>query len=169
MRRLVAGLVAAGAATTATAVACTSAATPTDGLATVTHVVDGDTIDVEIGGRTERVRLIGIDTPETKKPNTPVECYGPEASEFTAALLPMGTAVRIERDVVGRDDYGRLLGYVHLVAGEGPETFVNLEIIEQGFARPLTIEPNSTFARDFADAARRAEHSDLGLWSACSS
>jgi micrococcal nuclease len=116
------------------------------------------------------VRLIGIDTPETKKPNSPIECYGPEASAFTAALLPVGADVRIERDIVGRDDYGRLLGYVHLLDVDGfPTTFVNLEIVAQGFARPLTIEPNSTFARDFADAARRAERSDLGLWAACSS
>ncbi len=151
--------------------ACTSGTAPSaDGHATVTHVVDGDTIDVEIGGRAERVRLIGIDTPETKKPNSPIECYGPEASAFSASLLPVGTDVLIERDIVGRDDYGRLLGYVHLLDGDGaPTTFVNLEIVERGFARPLTIEPNSTFARDFANAARRAERSDLGLWAACSS
>ena len=142
-----------------------------DGLAVVTHVVDGDTIDVEIGGRTERVRLIGIDTPETKKPNTPIECWGPEASAFTASLLPEGTEVRIERDIVGRDDYGRLLGYVHLVEAadtDGMGTFVNMQIIEQGFARPLTIEPNSTFAREFADAAGRAALAELGMWGACS-
>ncbi len=146
---------------------CTAGAeTSADGIATVVHVVDGDTIDVAIGGRNERVRLIGIDTPETKKPNTPIECFGPEASAFTAQLLPEGTEVRIERDVVGRDDYDRLLGYVHLVDGSG--TFVNMDIVERGFARPLTIEPNSTFARDFAAAARRAERSDLGLWAACS-
>jgi micrococcal nuclease len=141
-------------------------------LATVTDVVDGDTIDVEIGGRTERVRLIGIDTPETKRPDTPIECYGPEASAFTAAVLPVGTRVRIERDVVGRDDYGRVLGYVHRVGVASVDdvgVFVNMELVEQGFARPLTIEPNSTFAREFAAAARRAERSDLGLWAACSS
>jgi micrococcal nuclease len=132
----------------------------------VVEVVDGDTVDVEIGGRSERVRLIGINTPETKRPDTPIECYGPEASAFTASLLPAGTTVRIERDVVGRDDYGRLLGYVHLVDGD---VFVNLAIVERGFARPLTIEPNSTHAAEFADAARRAERSDLGLWAACSS
>jgi micrococcal nuclease len=143
---------------------------PADGRATVTGVVDGDTIDVEIAGRTERVRLIGIDTPETKKPDSPVECYGPEASAFTASLLPIGTEVLIERDIVGRDDYGRLLGYVHLVDADGrTTTFVNLEIVEQGYAGPLTIEPNSTFARDFAAAARRAERADLGMWAACSS
>lgn len=149
--------------------ACTGG-TPTDGdgRATVTGVVDGDTIDVEIGGRTERVRLIGIDTPETKKPDSPIECYGPEASAFTASLLPSGTEVLIERDIVGRDDYGRLLGYVRIAGAAGrAATFVNLELVEQGFATPLTIEPNSTFARDFAAAARRAERADLGMWAAC--
>jgi len=105
-------LVVAALALLATTLACTGNPDAIgDGLAVVTHVVDGDTIDVEIGGRTERVRLIGIDTPETKKSNTPIECWGPEASAFTASLLPEGTEVRIERDVVGRDDYGRLLGY----------------------------------------------------------
>jgi len=165
-------LVVAASALLATTLACTGNPDAIgDGLAVVTHVVDGDTIDVEIGGRTERVRLIGIDTPETKKPNTPIECWGPEASAFTTSLLPKGTEVRIERDVVGRDDYGRLLGYVHLVdaAGTGGMgTFVNMQIIEQGFARPLTIEPNSTFAREFADAAGRASRADIGMWGACS-
>ncbi len=110
--------------------ACSPADPTTDGRATVTQVVDGDTIDVRIGGRDERVRLIGIDTPETKKPNTPIECYGPEASAFTASILPAGTQVRLERDVVGRDDYGRLLAYVHLTEASGPtDTFVNRRII----------------------------------------
>ena len=136
------------------------------GAATVTHVVDGDTIDVQIGEREERVRLIGIDTPETKKPNSPIECFGPEASAFTASLLPIGTHVRIQRDLVGRDDYGRLLGYVYLDGTD--DTFVNMEIIRQGYATPLTIEPNSTYARDFAQAATDAEAAGLGLWTACS-
>jgi micrococcal nuclease len=135
-----------------------------DGLATVTDVIDGDTIDVAIGGRDERVRLIGIDTPETKKPDSPIECFGPEASAFTASLLPAGTQVRIERDIVGRDDYGRLLGYVRRVE-DG--LFVNLEIVEQGYAQPLTIEPNSTFASAFARAAGDAERDDRGMWTAC--
>lgn len=164
MRRLVVSLIVIGAATGAAG--CSRRLEPGDGLATVAHVVDGDTIDVEIGGRTERVRLTGIDTPETKKPNSPVECWGPEASAFTTSLLPVGTVVRIERDVVGRDDYGRLLGYVYLV--DRSDLFVNLEIVEQGFAQPLTIEPNSTFATEIAAAAQRAERSDRGMWGACS-
>ncbi len=169
MRHLVAAVVTALVATTVVAACTGDAASTPDGLASVAYVVDGDTIDVEIGGRTERVRLIGIDTPETRKPNSPIECYGPEASAFTASLLPIGATVRIERDIVGRDDYGRLLGYVHLVDDDGTDIFVNLVILEQGFATPLTIEPNSTHARDFADAARRAERADLGMWGACSS
>ncbi len=143
--------------------------TPNDGTATITHVVDGDTIDIQIGGRDERVRLIGIDTPETKKPNAPIECYGPEATAFTTSLLPVGSTVRIERDVVGRDDYGRLLGYVYILTDGSTDTFVNLEIIRQGYATPLTIEPNSTFARAFAEAAGEAEAAGLGLWTTCSS
>lgn len=150
-------------------VACTDGDRPADGLAVVVEVVDGDTIDVRIGGRTERVRLIGIDTPETKRPDSPVECHGPEASAFTTDLLPPGAPVHIERDIVGRDDYGRLLGYVHLVDDDGhPTTFVNLEIVRRGHATPMSFEPNTTFARDIAVAARAAEAADLGLWAACS-
>jgi micrococcal nuclease len=134
-----------------------------------TRIFDGDTIDVEIGGRTERIRLIGVDTPETRRPDTPIQCFGPEATAFVSALLPIGTTVRIERDVVGRDDYGRLLGYVHRIHADGAETFVNLELVARGFAQPLSIEPNSSFAAAFAAAARDAERNDLGLWSACSS
>ncbi len=118
----------------------------------MTHVVDGDTIDVHIAGRTERVRLIGIDTPETKKPNTPVECYGPEASAYTTALLPVGTTVRIERDVVGRDDYGRLLGYVHRL-DDG--LFVNLDIIEQGLRQPAVDPAEHGFRRGIRQSRRR--------------
>lgn len=132
--------------------------------ATVENVVDGDTIDAVIDGRTDRVRLIGIDTPETKKPNTPVECFGPEATSFTESLLPVGTPIRIERDTVNRDDFGRLLGYVYR-AEDG--VFVNYESIRQGFATPLSIEPNTTYIELFVEAARSAESDDVGLWSAC--
>ena len=97
-----------------------------------------------IDGREERIRLIGIDTPETKRPDTDIECFGPEASAFTESLLPVGTPVRIERDTVNRDDYGRLLGYVYR-ADDG--IFVNYELVRQGFAQPLSIEPNTDLPR----------------------
>ena len=132
--------------------------------ATVDDVVDGDTVDVVIAGREERVRLIGIDTPETKRPNTPVECHGPEATAFTASLLATGTPLHLERDTVGRDDYGRLLAYIYR-ADDG--IFVNYEIVRQGFAQPLSIAPNTVHADLFVEASRAAEADDIGLWSAC--
>ena len=132
--------------------------------ATITRVVDGDTVDVAVAGREERVRLIGIDTPEVHVEGGSRECFGPEASAFTAALLPPGTEVRLERDVVGRDDYGRLLAYVYRL-DDG--TLVNETIIRQGYARPLTIAPNSTFAARFVAATVAAEAEGLGLWGAC--
>lgn len=132
--------------------------------ATLVKVVDGDTIDVRIDGTKERVRLIGIDTPETKKPNTPVQCYGPEASAFTTSLLPVGTDVYLERDVEARDKYDRLLAYVYLTDG----TFVNLQIMREGYAHVLTIPPNVAHADEFVQAARDARAAGAGLWSRCS-
>jgi micrococcal nuclease len=132
--------------------------------ATMVSVVDGDTIDVVIDGHRERVRLIGIDTPETKKPNTPIQCYGPEATKFTKSLLAPDAALHLERDVVARDDFGRMLAYVYL-AGSGQ--FVNMTIISKGFARPLTIQPNSAHADEFIEAAHAAEAADIGLWAHC--
>ncbi len=132
--------------------------------ATVVSVVDGDTIVATVHGTKERIRLIGIDTPETKKPNTPVQCFGPEASNFTKHLLPAGTRLYLERDVEARDKYGRLLAYVYL-ADDG--LFVNLHIIRQGYARLLTFPPNVTHVDQFVAAARAAEHDDIGLWAGC--
>jgi micrococcal nuclease len=138
---------------------------PAGANATVVRVIDGDTIDADFAGTTERVRLIGIDTPETKKPNTPVQCFGPEASAHTAELLAPDTPIRVERDAEARDDYGRLLGYVYR-SSDG--LFVNLDLAVGGYARPLTIEPNSTFADRFVDAARVAQAAGTGLWGSCS-
>lgn len=131
--------------------------------ATVVRVVDGDTIDVRVDGTEERVRLIGIDTPETVKPNTPVQCYGPEASEHTKELLPPGTPVYLERDVVARDDYGRLLSYVFRTDG----VFVNRDLVDNGFARPLEIKPNLAYHVEFEQGAQAAQAAGLGLWSHC--
>jgi micrococcal nuclease len=133
--------------------------------ATVTYVVDGDTVDMIIDGVEERVRLIGIDTPETKKENTPIECFGPEATAFTQSLLPEGTELYLERDVEARDVYGRLLAYAYRV---DTGAFVNREIVEQGYAQPLTIPPNVAHTAEIVDAARAAERAGLGLWAECS-
>ena len=102
------------------AAGCTSGSSRVDEMpaganAVVTAIVDGDTIDVDVGDREERVRLIGIDTPEIAHPafgdRPPVEpeCFGDEAQRYTGELLAVGSGVRLERDVVARDDYGRLL------------------------------------------------------------
>ena len=132
--------------------------------ATVKHVVDGDTIDIAIGGNTERVRLIGINTPETKHPTKGLECFGPEASAYTQQLLPKGTALRVERDIEARDKYGRLLLYVYIADSN---VFVNLDLVLQGYARPMVFEPNTAHKADFAQAATQAELRNVGLWQAC--
>jgi micrococcal nuclease len=131
---------------------------------TIVRVVDGDTVVAHLPGGDEKVRLIGIDTPETVDPRKPVQCYGPEASARTKQLLPKGTAIRMERDAEARDRYGRLLAYVYR-AGDG--TFVNLALATEGFAHPLTIAPNVAYADRFAAAIADARAAGRGLWSAC--
>lgn len=141
------------------------AAEPTGTAARVAAIIDGDTLDITIGGRTVTTRLIGIDTPETKKPGTPVECFGPEATEFLRRLAPPGTEVLVHRDVEGRDHFDRLLAYVFRFA-DG--LFVNREIIRRGFARALSIPPNTTYAREFEALAARARQERLGFWQCAS-
>jgi micrococcal nuclease len=130
----------------------------------VRRVVDGDTVSVGLGGRDEKVRLLGIDTPESVNPDTPVECFAKEASARTAALLPPGTSVRLVRDVEERDRYGRLLAYVYRVS-DG--LFVNLDLVRGGYARLLTHPPNVAHTDELVDAARAARESRRGLWAAC--
>jgi micrococcal nuclease len=132
--------------------------------ATVERVVDGDTIIVHAAGRRERVRLIGIDTPESVKPNTPVQCFAIEASNRTKALLPAGTGVRLVGDVEQRDRYQRLLAYVYR-ASDG--LFVNLQLAREGYAVPYTFPPNVAHTADFVAAAGEARDAGRGLWSAC--
>src|SRR2546423_10941356 len=87
----------------------TSSARGTPGRATVTRIVDGDTIHAKLNGHDEDIRILGIDTPETHKPNTPVECFGIEATKALQRLIPPGTQIQLVRDVDARDRYGRLL------------------------------------------------------------
>jgi len=140
------------------------ATTLPDGSARVTRVVDGDTIVVDLAGRSEKVRLLGIDTPETKSPTKPVQCYGKEASAHTTDLLPPGTVVRLERDVEERDVYGRLLAYVFRVS-DG--LFVNLELAHDGFASLLTYPPNVAHVGELTAAVDDARSHQAGLWGQC--
>jgi micrococcal nuclease len=129
----------------------------------VVRVVDGDTIHVRVGGRREKVRYIGVDTPETRKPGEPVECFGKAASAFNARLVA-GREVVLRTDVEPRDRYGRLLAYVR----RRPDgLFVNAELVRRGFATILTIPPNVRHSREFLRLERAARRAGRGLWAGC--
>ena len=138
----------------------------------VIRVIDGDTIVVEVTGRTdgpgagaaaegaeERVRLIGIDTPESVKPGSPVECFGREASSAAKALLE-GEDVHLVKDVEERDAYDRLLRYVYI-----GEEMANARLVANGYASAYTYPPNVRHADLFVDLERQARDRGLGLWS----
>ncbi|MFN8130038.1 MAG: thermonuclease family protein [Solirubrobacteraceae bacterium] len=130
----------------------------------VVKITDGDTIKVRLdSGRTERVRYIGMDTPETKKPGTPVQCFGRAATAANTRLVER-RRVRLQLDTETRDRYGRLLAYVYR---QPDAAFVNAILVRDGFAVPLTIPPNVAHADEFARLARAARASGRGLWSAC--
>lgn len=131
--------------------------------ARVVRVVDGDTIVVALGGRQERVRYIGVDTPETVKPQTPVQCFGKAASAANRRLVA-GRRVRLVADVEARDRYGRLLAYVYR---EPDGLFVNAELVRRGFATVATFPPNVRHAARLRALAAQARRAGRGLWSAC--
>jgi micrococcal nuclease len=131
------------------------------GPARVTAVVDGDTLEVAWAGRRERVRLLGVDTPETVDPHRPVGCYGPEAAAFTHRRLE-GRTVRLSFDRQHRDRYGRLLAYVEL---DGRR--FNDELLTGGYARVLVIPPNGRHGRAMLDEELAARAAGRGLWGAC--
>jgi micrococcal nuclease len=135
----------------------------TPGYYKITYVYDGDTFAVDMNGTPEKVRLIGIDTPETHKPDTPLQCYGTEASNY-AKQLETGKNVRLESDPTNsnRDRYGRLLRYAYLEQGD----FINKEMIERGLAfayTPFAFEKKT----EFLAAEKIAKDANLGLWAAC--
>jgi len=144
--------------------AATKTASQPAGTATVERVVDGDTIIVRVSGRRERIRMIGMDTPESVKTNTPVQCFAIAASNRTKALLPAGTAVRLVGDVEQRDKYKRLLAYVYRAKDN---QFVNLSLVHDGYAVPYTFPPNVAHTGEFVAAGADARQAGRGLWSAC--
>jgi micrococcal nuclease len=151
---------------------------PARARGTVVRAVDGDTLEVRLdgGGAVEDVRLIGIDTPETVKPGTPVQCFGPRASAFEHRVAE-GRRVRLVTGAEPRDVYGRLLAYVHLLPAarlsDNPkrpaqrERFLNAELVRRGLARTLAIPPNTRFAERFAALERGAAEAGRGLWGRC--
>lgn len=127
-------------------------------LVRVRRVIDGDTVEVALGGDAVSVRLIGVDTPETVHPSEPVECYGRAASRFTTRELD-GLRVHLEFDVERRDRFGRTLAYIW----RGDELF-NLTLVEQGYAQVNTFPPNVQYEGLFVEAQRDARRRDRGLW-----
>jgi micrococcal nuclease len=137
----------------------------------VVRAVDGDTLEVALDdGDTETVRVIGVDTPETVKPDTPVQCFGPRASRFEHHTVE-GRRVRLVTGVEPRDYYGRLLAYVWVERGptSGPpkERFLETELLRRGLARTLTFHPNDRYAHRFEGLERTAAKAGKGLWNAC--
>ena len=138
--------------------------------ATVVRVIDGDTIRVRIGGDTELVRLLGIDTPEVENPHRPAGCYGREAGAFTRTALPEGSRVTLTADAGqgSRDRFGRLLAYVDTVPGRDVMASVNARLLRGGYARVYVFARNPfTHADAFREAEREARDAARGLWGAC--
>lgn len=134
------------------------------GLYSVSHYVDGDTIAVDMNGTTEIIRFIGVDTPETHRPNTPVQCYGPEAAAYTKEQISRFGKVRLQADPLdtNRDRYGRLLRYVYLPDG----TLMDEQLIKNGYGFAYLSFPFSKKA-DFAADQKAAQDSKVGLWGTC--
>lgn len=129
----------------------------------VRSVTDGDTLTVEVNGSTETVRLLGIDTPESPGGPRPAECFGTEAGLFLERLLPTGSEVWLSRDVESRDQYGRLLAWIHRPDG----VFVNLALVESGHATTLFFAPNDALETRFERSAWQARREQRGFWTAC--
>ena len=132
--------------------------------AVVIDVVDGDTVDLDIAGTRERVRLLGVDAPESVHPSMPVQCFGEEASAALAELLPRGSIVRLERDIEARDRYDRLLLYLYRSEDDLP---VNLWLVRRGLADTAFYEPNTARAPELTRAKGAARAEGTGLWGAC--
>jgi endonuclease YncB( thermonuclease family) len=134
----------------------------------VVYVSDGDTIGVRIGRNVARVRLLGIDAPETKDPDGSVKCYGPEASALATRLMPRGTVVTVLTDPSQdrRDRFGRLLAYVFR---PGERTPINETLVAEGAARVFVFRRNRPFRRlaAFRAAEQSAKESRRGLWATC--
>lgn len=134
--------------------------TPDDGRFLVAKVIDGDTIELDTG---EKVRYIGVNTPETVDPHRDPQCFGKEASDYNTALV-QGHRVELVADTSNTDKYGRLLRYVYKEDG----TFVNERLIRDGYAYALAYPPDTAHKADFVVAQRQAQATSRGLWAACS-
>lgn len=129
-------------------------------------VIDGDTIEVLLGdGTKEKVRYIGVDTPEAKHPRVGLECFGRQASAFNSSLV-LGKRVWLELDAQRRDKYGRLLAYVWLDSSK--QRMANAVLVSEGYAQLSTHPPNVKYVELFAELQREAIKNNRGLWGSCS-
>lgn len=126
----------------------------------VVRVIDGDTLVALVDGDETTIRLLNIDTPETKDPNEPVQCLGPEATEFLTERLPAGTPIELEYDEERLDRYDRTLAGVY-----ESDSLVNAEIAEAGLGVPVYFAPNDRFLREVEEASERARGNGAGLFS----
>lgn len=130
-------------------------------LAPVVHVVDGDTIEVNLNGKKETVRLLLVDTPETVHPNMPIQPFGPQAHRFTEKMLK-GQKVQLEIGQNPRDKYGRLLAYVYMQDGK----MLNELLLGKGLARVAYVFPPDTkYLSAFRNIEKKAREKKLGIWS----
>jgi micrococcal nuclease len=129
----------------------------------VVDVVDGDTVKVRNGDLTRTVRYIGVDTPETVKPDAPIQCFGKQASAYNKRLVS-GKRVRLVYGPDHFDRYGRVLAYVYAA---GSRRSVNAQLVATGFARVLAIAPNTAHLRPYLQLERQARERQLGLWGSC--
>lgn len=136
--------------------------------AAVVAIIDGDTIDVRLAdGADATVRLIGIDTPETKYPGRPVACFGPEAAAHTAKLIKPGREVWLERDVSDVDRYDRLLRYVWVEKNDGDVYQLNAVLVRDGYAAAVAYQPDTTYAPAYEQLQTEAQLAGKGLWTGC--
>ncbi|MEK7680495.1 MAG: thermonuclease family protein [Patescibacteria group bacterium] len=136
-----------------------SLAPPSVSRVLVTRIIDGDTIELETG---DKVRYIGVNTPESVDPRREVQCFGIEASVYNKNLV-LNKKVRLEKDISETDKFGRLLRYIYLEDG----TFINLKLINDGYGYASAYPPDVAHSEEFVDAQRQARENGLGLWSAC--
>jgi micrococcal nuclease len=131
----------------------------------VRRVVDGDTVELSNG---QKIRLLNIDTPETVKANTPIMCYGREASDFTKKLLT-DKNVQLVSDREANDQYGRGLRFIFLdgVDTDNIENSINADLVKNGFARAVSYKPNITYIKDFQNWESQAKSKNLGIWANC--
>lgn len=126
---------------------------------TVERVIDGDTVDVRLEGETERIRLLNVDTPETKHPEKEIECLGPEATEFLQEQLPVGQEIKLEFDEERTDRYGRVLAGIFK-----DDELINAQIARAGLGVAASFDPNTRFFSEVKSAQDEAESQGVGLF-----